>query len=142
MAREKQIQDLKDTYEAVTTSYDDIKDKKIIELAKQKRNLQLQIDSLRTKAAKASETALKFKKQLEGRSAFDGETSTPTKSTTLSSGKAGASALNETGMGGVNGASGEELIRKAKELEKRVTKLRNENQQLTQTLEKATRLLE
>ena len=31
---EKQIQDLKDTYEAVTTSYDDIKDKKIIELAK------------------------------------------------------------------------------------------------------------
>lgn len=36
---DKQIQDLKDTYEAVTTSYDDIKDKKIIELAKQKRNL-------------------------------------------------------------------------------------------------------
>jgi len=34
---DKQIQDLKDTYEAVTTSYDDIKDKKIIELAKQKR---------------------------------------------------------------------------------------------------------
>ena len=31
---EKQVQDLKDTYEAVTTSYDDIKDKKIIELAK------------------------------------------------------------------------------------------------------------
>ena len=54
---EKQIQDLKDTYEAVTTSYDDIKDKKIIELAKNKRNLLLQIDSLRTKAAKASESA-------------------------------------------------------------------------------------
>ena len=36
---EKQVQDLKDTYEAVTTSYDDIKDKKIIELAKQKRQL-------------------------------------------------------------------------------------------------------
>ena len=34
---EKQVQDLKDTYEAVTTSYDNIKDKKIIELAKQKR---------------------------------------------------------------------------------------------------------
>lgn len=63
--REKQVQDLKDTYEAVTTSYDDIKDKKIIELAKNKRNLLLQIDSLRTKAAKAAETALKFKKQLD-----------------------------------------------------------------------------
>ena len=63
---EKQVQDLKDTYEAVTTSYDDIKDKKIIELAKQKRNLLLQIESLRTKAAKAAEAALRFKKQLEG----------------------------------------------------------------------------
>ena len=63
---EKQVQDLKDTYEAVTTSYDDIKDKKIIELAKQKRNLLLQIDSLRTKAATAAEAALRFKKQLEG----------------------------------------------------------------------------
>jgi len=63
---DKQIQDLKDTYEAVTTSYDDIKDKKIIELAKQKRNLQLQIDSLRTKASKAAESALSYKRQLEG----------------------------------------------------------------------------
>ena len=62
---DKQIQDLKDTYEAVTTSYDDIKDKKIIEMAKQKRNLLLQIESLRTKAAKAAEQAMKFKKQLE-----------------------------------------------------------------------------
>ena len=34
LCREKQVTDLKDTYEAVTTSYDDIKDKKIIELAK------------------------------------------------------------------------------------------------------------
>ena len=48
------MQDLKDTYEAVTTSFEDIKDKKIIELAKQKRALQLQVESLRTKAAKAA----------------------------------------------------------------------------------------
>ena len=32
--------------------------------------------------------------------------------------------------------------RKVKELEKRITKLRNENQSLNQTVEKATRLLE
>ena len=38
---EKRVQDWKDTYEAVTTSYDDIKDKKIIERAKNKRNLLL-----------------------------------------------------------------------------------------------------
>ena len=71
MNSEKQVQDLKDTYEAVTTSYDDIKDKKIIELAKQKRNLLLQIDSLRTKAAKAAESALNYKKKLENRGGED-----------------------------------------------------------------------
>ena len=49
---EKQVQDLKDTYEAVTTSYDNIKDKKIIELAKQKRQLQMQVESLRTRQPK------------------------------------------------------------------------------------------
>jgi hypothetical protein len=49
--------------------------------------------------------------------------------------------MNETSMS-LNGASGDDLVRKAKEMEKRITKLRNENQQLTQTLEKATRLLE
>ena len=35
---------------------------KEIQLAKQKRNLLLQIESLRTKAAKAAESALRFKK--------------------------------------------------------------------------------
>ena len=49
----------------------DIKDKKIIELAKQKRNLLLQIDSLRTKAAKAAESALNYKKKLENRGGED-----------------------------------------------------------------------
>ena len=39
-------------------------------------------------------------------------------------------------MGGADDA------KKLREMEKRVTKLRNENQQLTQTVEKATRLLE
>ena len=64
---------MKDTYEAVTTSYDDIKDKKIIELAKQKRNLLLQIESLRTKAAKAAEQALNFKKQLDNGGNIDND---------------------------------------------------------------------
>lgn len=45
-------------------------------------------------------------------------------------------------MSSLNGASGDELARKAKEMEKRITKLRNDNQSLTQTVEKATRLLE
>lgn len=46
--------------------------------------------------------------------------------------------MNETGS--IYG--GDDAGRKLREMEKRVTKLRNENQQLTQTVEKATRLLE
>ena len=48
--------------------------------------------------------------------------------------------MNETGASAMYG--GDDASRKLREMEKRVTKLRNENQQLTQTLEKATRLLE
>jgi len=39
-----------------------LKDKKIIDLAKKNRGLQLQVESLKTKAAKAAEIALKLKK--------------------------------------------------------------------------------
>ena len=42
---------------------DNIKDKKILELAKKNRTLQLQVESLKTKAAKAAEIALKMKKE-------------------------------------------------------------------------------
>ena len=62
---------MKDTHEAVTTSFEDIKDKKIIELAKQKRALQLQVESLRTKAAKAASLAVKFKNQTEEKPPID-----------------------------------------------------------------------
>lgn len=43
----------------------DNKDKKIIELAKKNRALQLQVESLKTKAAKAAEYALKLKADSE-----------------------------------------------------------------------------
>lgn len=41
----------------------DFKDKKILDLAKKNRSLQLQVESLKTKAAKAAELALKFKNE-------------------------------------------------------------------------------
>ena len=41
----------------------DNKDKKIIELAKKNRALQLSVESLKTKAAKAAEFALKLKSE-------------------------------------------------------------------------------
>jgi len=43
----------------------DQKEKKIIDLAKKNRSLQLQVESLKTKAAKSAEIALKFKHQKE-----------------------------------------------------------------------------
>ena len=47
--------------------------------------------------------------------------------------------MNETSMSQMGG---DDAGRKLREMEKRITKLRNENQQLNSTVEKATRLLE
>jgi hypothetical protein len=51
---------LKETFDAVSSSQDSAKDKKIIDLAKKNRNLSMQIESLKTKAAKAAEIAIKL----------------------------------------------------------------------------------
>ena len=48
--------------------------------------------------------------------------------------------MNETSMSQMG--VGDDAARKHREMEKRITKLRNENQQLNSTVEKATRLLE
>ena len=47
--------------ETISGSKTDNKDKKIIELAKRNRQLLLQVESYKTKAAKAAEFALKLK---------------------------------------------------------------------------------
>jgi hypothetical protein len=53
---------MKDTYEAVISDKDALKDKKIIDLAKKNRVLQVQGESLKDKASKAAEFALSLKK--------------------------------------------------------------------------------
>ena len=50
-----------------------------------------------------------------------------------------ATAMNETA---VSSTGGSEELKKVKELEKRVVKLRQENSQLSSQVDKATRLLE
>ena len=42
----------------------DLKDKKIVELAKKNRAMTVQVDALKTKAAAAANAALKFKQEL------------------------------------------------------------------------------
>ena len=59
---EKELNDMKETYESIIGSSESLKDKKIIDLAKKNRALQLQAESLITKAAKAAEFALQLKK--------------------------------------------------------------------------------
>ncbi len=59
---EKELNDMKETYESIIGSSESLKDKKIIDLAKKNRALQLQAESLKTKAAKAAEFALQLKK--------------------------------------------------------------------------------
>lgn len=108
----------------------DNKDKKIIELAKKNRALQLQVESLKTKAAKAAEFALKLKSEQEK---GGDEQPSPTKSTMKEQSTIGG---NSTFMSGMDSE------KKVKELEKKVTKMRNENQQLKGDLDKAIKLLE
>ena len=63
---DKQVTEFKELIETVsgkTSQSDSLKDKKILELAKKNRSLQIQVESLKTKAAKAAEIALKMKKE-------------------------------------------------------------------------------
>lgn len=62
---EKAAKEHKSAMESVGgTANEGAKDKKIIELAKKNRALTVQVDSLKTKAADAASTALKFKQEL------------------------------------------------------------------------------
>ena len=60
---EKQLKDMQETYNAIASDQDSIKDKKIIDLAKKNRVMQVQCESLKDKAAKAAEFALNLKKE-------------------------------------------------------------------------------
>lgn len=119
---EKQLNELKDTFEALGSNSDNLKDKKIIELSKKNKALTIQAEGLKTKAAKAAEYAIEAKKQMNTTEA------NASKSPGLDSLKATSGGLDNE--------------RKLKELEKRITKMRNENQEQKITIEKATRLLE
>lgn len=92
----------------------DLKDKKILDLAKKNRTLQLQIESLKTKAAKAAEIAIKMKKENDEITSQGGSGSPQQKKPTPS----------DTMMSSMSGV---ETERKYRELEKKVTKMRNEN---------------
>ena len=112
---------MKETFEAVSTDSEGIKDKKIIDLAKKNRGLQLQVESLKTKAAKAAEIALKLKQDNE---------------------KIEAPAQEKEMATTFTGGAGLDDAKKVKDLERRITKMRNDNQTLSTQLDKATRLLE
>ena len=56
---------MKATFDAISADQESHKDKKIIDLAKKNRGLQLQVESLKTKAAKAVEIGLRLKKEQE-----------------------------------------------------------------------------
>ena len=118
---------MKETFEAITADQDNLKDKKIIDLAKKNRGLQLQVESLKTKAAKAAEIALKLKKDNNDKDQAQELTT-------------GTAALGQTTLSSIGGI--DDPAKKIKELEKRITKLRNDNQHFSTQLDKATRLLE
>ncbi len=60
---EKQLDEIKSTYDVLKCDNDSLKDKKIIELSKKNRALLIQAESLKTKAAKAAEFAIDLKRE-------------------------------------------------------------------------------
>lgn len=54
---------MKETVDAISSNQDNLKDKKIIDLAKKNRNLSMQVESLKTKCAKAAEIAVKLSQE-------------------------------------------------------------------------------
>lgn len=60
---ERKNEELRETIDAVSSSQEHLKDKKIIDLAKKNRNLQMQVESLKTKCAKAAEIAVNLSKE-------------------------------------------------------------------------------
>ena len=61
------MDDLKQTADVLKSDNDSLKDKKIVELSKKNRALQIQAESLKTKAAKAAEFAIDLKKENDAR---------------------------------------------------------------------------
>ena len=123
-----------ETVSGKTAQSDSLKDKKILELAKKNRSLQIQVESLKTKAAKAAEIALKMKK--ENDTILDTGASSPKKP--LDPKHLTQGTISTMG----DGATFQELEKRLKEQDKKVTKLRNENQQLKGELDKAIKCLE
>jgi hypothetical protein len=54
---------MKETFDSISSDNEGQKDRKIIDLAKKNRALQLQVESLKTKAAKAAEVAIKLSQE-------------------------------------------------------------------------------
>ena len=119
---EKMLQEMKDTYEAVTSNSDSQKDKKIIDLAKKLKQLQVSNEVLKSKAAQAAEFALKLKAETPVLPQEPSELDTASRMPT--------------------GSPGHSDDKKVKQLEIRLTKMRNENQEQKILLDKAQRLLE
>ena len=105
---------MRQTYEAVISDQENLKDKKIIDLAKKNRALQLQAESLKTKAAKAAEFALEMKKENDReREKNPTKPSFSADSLTSSSPSRSAPSLDQE--------------KKIKDMEKKMIKLRNDN---------------
>jgi hypothetical protein len=60
---ERKNEEMKETVDAISSNQDNLKDKKIIDLAKKNRNLSMQVESLKTKCAKAAEIAVKLSQE-------------------------------------------------------------------------------
>lgn len=130
---EKQLKEVQGTLDSLSNSSESLKDKKIIELSKKNKALVIQSEGLKTKAAKAAEFAIEMKREKEQSIRLGGSV-VPNQET--------SQLLSQLNLSKDPSTSSFELERKLKDMEKRMIKMRNDNQEQKILIDKATRLLE
>lgn len=126
----KEYKEIIDSIQNNGSSDTNFKDKKILELARKNRDLQVRVESLKNKAARAMEEVLKYKQ-----GGFDPENE-ETKTSVASE-----QSLEGTTTGD-DGESTAALKRKLKKQDERIVKLRNDAQKYKIDLEKAMKIIE
>ncbi|CAI2368600.1 unnamed protein product [Moneuplotes crassus] len=124
----KEYKSIIDTIQSSDGKTVDFKDKKILELARKNRDLQVRIESLKNKAARAMEEVIRLKQGDE----------MPPSEETKTMNRTNISTLSEPPAEG----SDENYKKKFKKQEERIVKLRNDVQKYKTDFEKALKIIE
>jgi myosin heavy subunit len=125
----KEYKDILDTIQNNDSKDIDFKDRKIIELTRKNRDLQVRVESVKNKAARAMEEVLKLRQ--------GGDPNIEDTKSSVASEMADSTTQGDSDLESVAG-----LKRKIKKQDERIVKLRNDSQKYKTDYEKALKIIE